>query len=333
MDRNEFVVQVRAPSRLHFGLLAFGGAAPRDFGGVGVMIERPATELAVARASRPGEWSPQSPAEGRAREFLQRFSRSLEQPEQRAFVSQLRVQVQHAAPAHAGLGSGTQLALAVARALSIWTGQSEMPPEELARRVGRGTRSAIGVHGFNCGGFLVEGGKRGAAEIAPLVARLNFPPEWHWLLIVPSDSKGLHGTAEREAFEGLAAMDERVTADLCRLVLLGLLPAVAERDLESFSEALFEFGHKVGQCFAPCQGGVYASPLAPQIIDYLRSEGVRGIAQSSWGPTLAAITESRFRAEWLAARLPDVLGTHAAQILTSPPNNLGAKTEVVEAAG
>jgi beta-RFAP synthase len=203
-----------------------------------------------------------------------------------------------------------------------------MTPAELARRVGRGTRSAIGIHGFELGGFIVEAGKRDDAEISPVVARLTFPAEWHVVLIIPKNKQGLHGAAERDAFDKLAAIPPAVTADLCRLTLLGLLPAIAERNFQAFSEALVEFSWKVGECFAAHQGGVYASPLAGAVVELLLSHGIRGIAQSSWGPTLVAIADSRFRAEWLAARLGDTIRPEQADILCSAANNRGAKVEI-----
>ncbi len=45
---------IQAPSRLHFGLLGWGPSAPRQFGGVGLMIEKPGLELVAEPAS---EWS------------------------------------------------------------------------------------------------------------------------------------------------------------------------------------------------------------------------------------------------------------------------------------
>ena len=116
----------------------------------------------------------------------------------------------------------------------------------------------------------------------------------------------------------------------CRLTMLGILPAIAERDFQSFGESLVEFSLKVGECFASIQGGVYASPLAGAVVDLCTRHGIRGVAQSSWGPTLAVATDSRFRAEWIAARLRDSLPAGAADILCTAANNLGAKTEVVE---
>jgi beta-RFAP synthase len=330
MTTNDLAVRVRAPSRLHFGLLAFGDSAPRQFGGAGVMIERPETEVLV-RLRRPGEppREPSSDEERRACEFAARFREGLDSREDRERISRLDIHVEKAATAHVGLGSGTQLAMSVARALAAFVGKSDMPPHELAERVGRGCRSAIGVHGFQLGGFIVEGGKSDPSRISPLVARLNFPDDWHFVLVIPTDSKGRHGHAEREAFEQLAPVPPAVTADLCRLTLLGMLPAIAERDFQLFSESLVEFGCKVGEFFSSMQGGVYASPLAGGVVDLLFRHGTRGIAQSSWGPTLCAVTESRFRAEWIAARLTDSFSPPTAQILCAPANNRGAKIEVL----
>jgi beta-RFAP synthase len=330
MPSSDLAVRVRTPSRLHFGLLAYGDAAPRQFGGVGMMIERPGCELVVDLAPEPG-WkpSPASDAERRAWEFARKLLDNLAPADRSGFDERFRLRLIQSAPEHVGLGSGTQLAMAVARALAIWAGRPDMPPEELARRVGRGARSAIGVHGFNCGGLIVEGGKPAADQLAPLVARLSFPAEWYFVLVIPQNSKGLHGLAEREAFEGLPPIPLATTAELCRLTLLGMLPAVAERDFDGFSESLFEFGQKVGECFAACQAGIFASPLAGEIVAWFRRQGIHGLAQSSWGPTLAAVADSRFRAEWLAARLADTLSPNAAAIITTPANNVGARVEVV----
>ncbi len=329
MPTHDLAVRVRTPSRLHFGLLAFGEASPRQFGGVGVMIERPGNELTVRPAgAASGDGRSELGADARAGEFLRRFRDSLD-PAARCQPLELTVHVTRSAPEHVGLGTGTQLAMAVARAAAVFAGRGELAPEELARRVRRGDRSAIGVHGFYHGGFLVDGGKKDLATISPLVARLNFPEDWHLVLVIPPGAQGLHGRAEREAFGGLAPIAPAITAQLCRLTLLGMLPSIAERDFAGFSAALSEYGRKVGECFAACQGGVYADPRAPEIIDAIHRQGVRGIAQSSWGPTLCAVTESRLRGEWLAARLPDAIGDLKAEIVCTTANNLGARIEVV----
>src|SRR5262245_46849368 len=293
MTVSDLSIRVRAPSRLHFGLLAFGNEAPRQFGGVGVMIDKPLTEL-VARLRPPNDLpaQPTSDAERRAYQFADQFRNRVDSPGDRDRIDQVEFRVVASAAEHVGLGSGTQLAMSVARTLAAFLGRSDMSQEQLARMVGRGARSAIGVHGFQLGGFIVEGGKTDKNAVSPLVARLNFPDDWHFLLVI-DDSKGRHGAAEREAFERLAPMSPDLTATLCRLTLLGMLPAVAERNFASFNESLAEFGRRVGECFALQQGGIFTSPLAGAVLDELARHGMRGVAQSSWGPTLAAVCDSR----------------------------------------
>ena len=167
--------------------------------------------------------------------------------------------------------------------------------EDLAKRVGRGLRSALGVHGFARGGFLVESGKRDGDGLAPLAARASFPPEWRVVLAVPREPPGLHGPGEAEAFARLTAhaRDSASTDALCRLVLLGMLPALAEADLAAFGEALYDFNARVGEAFAPVQGGVYAGPRVAECVEFLRGEGVRGRARVRGGRPCSASSRTR----------------------------------------
>jgi beta-ribofuranosylaminobenzene 5'-phosphate synthase len=82
-----------------------------------------------------------------------------------------------------------------------------------------------------------------------------------------------------------------MTAELARLVLLGILPSLIEHDLPAFGDSLHEFNRRVGEMFEPWQGGVYANPQSAELIDWLRGQGINGVGQSSWGPTVFAIGE------------------------------------------
>jgi beta-RFAP synthase len=292
------MTRVVAPSRLHFGLLHLPGTGQdrwpgidggpglpiRQFGGVGLMIDGPGVTVRVERAN---EWSSEGPLAVRAMEFASRFTATLPPDAQTPF----RILVEQCASEHAGLGTGTQLALAVAKAIAVESGFGNWPATELARRAGRGGRSAIGVHGFDRGGLVVEGGKLPGEAISPLVCHHPFPSDWAVLLFSPGDSATWHGTREREAFTQLEQVEPSLTETdaLCRLVLTGMLPALALADLDAFGEAVFELNARVGEGFASVQGGRYASPAVSECVSHLRGMGVKGVGQSSWGPTVFAV--------------------------------------------
>jgi predicted sugar kinase len=70
---------------------------------------------------------------------------------------------------------------------------------------------------------------------------------------------------------------------------MGLLPAIVEGDLATFSESLYDFNRRAGELFSPVQGGIYAHPRIEGIVKFIRSAGTRAVGQSSWGPTVFAI--------------------------------------------
>ncbi len=75
-----------------------------------------------------------------------------------ALSSPHRLVLASAIPAHAGLGSGTQLALGIAAALRTLHGLP-LDPSGDATRLGRGARSGIGVGLFEQGGLVIDGGR------------------------------------------------------------------------------------------------------------------------------------------------------------------------------
>lgn len=291
------MVRIITGSRLHFGLfsLPVRGVShwsnaegqptlpARHFGGVGLMVDQPGVEITVQRAR---DWSARGPSAERALQFAQRFIAPHSD-----FGGGFEISVVRCSSEHAGLGTGTQLALAVGRALAMAMGHDDWDAVELARRVGRGLRSSVGIHGFQHGGLLVEGGKTNDTTVAPLLVRHAFPDEWHVLLVVSRDLPRTHGLLEREAFARLEQQEpnHRGVEALCQVMLLGLLPALVERDLVTFGEALYDYNRRAGEMFAPCQGGVYSRPQTEELIRWLRQQGLRGVGQSSWGPAVFAI--------------------------------------------
>ena len=177
----------------------------------------------------------------------------------------------------------------------------------------------------------MDGGRRDEDHPPPLVARVPFPEEWSVLVLQPPAPRGRHGSEEAQAFSALPPLPERITERLCRLVLLGILPAVAERDLPAFGQAVIELQHHVGSAFAPLQGGLYASPESESLIAELTRLGLVGAGQSSWGPTIyafGAIPEPERRS--IASRILDRWSLPPSALLWTKAANRGAVLDRAE---
>lgn len=317
-------VTVTTGCRLHFGLLANEPACGRNYGGVGAMLNEPGFTLTACLAEKDEVHASPSVAV-RITEFVQRYRQHAT-----AGVPPCRIGLDRETPEHIGLGSGTQLGLAVARALAVLTDEAHRDLTMLAARVGRGARSALGFHGFQQGGLLVDGGKRRSGAISPLVARAEIPAEWRFVLVTPPQVAGLSGSEEFSAFRRLPPMSCELTGRLCAIVLMRLLPALHDGDCDSCGEALFEFGKLVGDYFAPVQGGTYADPRMAALIEHWRKEGVRGVGQSSWGPTVFALLPDDATAQQVACDLPSGSDWPDCTVRISEPLNHGATLAIVE---
>lgn len=212
----------------------------------------------------------------------------------------VRIEVSDSVPPHAGFGSGTQLALAIGRGLSMLAGRPEAGSFELARLAGRGARSAIGIHGFERGGLIVDAGRRTAEGAGELACREAVPDVWRFVLVTPPH-EGLSGDEERTAFERLPPMPPSLTGRLCRLVLCDVLPALQRGDFERFSAAVTEYGALVGSYFAPVQGGVFSDSRMPAVAELAAKRFGCGCAQTSWGPSVAVLCPDPIAAEGVAA--------------------------------
>lgn len=279
-------LRIRTPSRLHFGLFGWGPSAPRQFGGLGLMVDDPGIELVM---SRTDEWTATGPLADRSVSIARSVASKLAAGGRR--VSPVRIEVERAPREHVGLGVGTQLSMGIARGLTEIAGVPRMPAIGLATLVGRGLRSGIGIHGFEQGGFIVDGGRRDEHGIPVKLFQRTFPADWHVLVVIPERVEGLSGEAERQAFESLEPPTRATSDRLCGLVLLRLLPAIEEHNLIEFGSALSEIQRIVGDGFQAAQGGRFADRRNETLAKYLENRGLLGVGQSSWGPTLYGFSD------------------------------------------
>ena len=296
---SESRVFVEAGARLHFGVLDLRGSLGRWFGGIGAAVSLPALQLSAARADT---LEVEGDDATRAAEFAGRFR------EHYHIRRGAHVRIHRALPAHAGLGSGTQLALAVGRALAELYEISIDAPG-LARAVGRARRSAIGTWTFDKGGLVVEGGRpREGTECGPLIARLTFPPDWRCVVVIPDGAEGLSGIVEEEAFAQLPPPAESEVERVAHVVLMALLPALADADLPAFGSALSHIQEATGRWFAAVQGSTFAPGPSEELVRRMREWGASGVGQSSWGPTVYGIVRGEAAAKALAEKVRAVVG-------------------------
>ena len=280
-------LRINAPSRIHITLIDLNGGIGRIDGGVGFALELPYIELAAKESDEiivTGDFENKGRFIDTAEKFREKFGKGVE------------IEVRKSFPSHVGLGSGTQISLAVGKAYATLYG-IEMSVREISEFTGRGGTSGIGVAVFEYGGFVVDGGhskkhKTGflpssfsRAPPPPVIARYDFP-EWDVHLFIPGE-KGFAGVKEKNLFERNTPVSIEEVRELSHTILMKLMPAVVEEDLDEFSRAVYKI-QNLG--FKKAEVSQYGS-TAWRFIELLKDYGAVGL--SSTGPTLYFIGSKR----------------------------------------
>src|ERR1700727_2451319 len=182
-------VQVTTAARLHLGFLDLAGDLGRRFGSIGLAIDTFETRVELSEAP---SFEVLGEEPGRGAHTARRVADSLDLDTRHNLI------ISNAIPAHAGLGSGTQLALAIAAAFRRLAGLP-LDAREDARLLDRGARSGVGVAVLERCGLAVDAGIGPNTEVPPAVAWMNFPRDWRILLILDPRVEGAHDAEERQA--------------------------------------------------------------------------------------------------------------------------------------
>jgi beta-RFAP synthase len=314
-------VYVKTPARLHLGLIDLNGELGRIFGGLGVGINRPNVILEAEQSEKlvvTGEKTEK--VKTLTKRFLEAYN----------VESGVSITVKQVIPDHSGLGSGTQLALALATALSKLFGV-KVSVQELAEAMGRGKRTSVGTTIFEQGGFVVDGGKSISEKRFPAtIFRQPCPQDWRFVVAVPDVNKGLAKNEEAAAFKALTPMKAEDAGRMCRLTMMKLLPALVEHDIESFGEALTQLQIVIGDYFAEVQGGTYSSQAVAEGIALMQKLGAYGAGQSSWGPAFYGVAQKE-KAKKIEFKIKAFLKKSVGgQVFTAKANNRGAYIKVTE---
>ncbi|ELZ01581.1 GHMP family kinase ATP-binding protein [Natrialba aegyptia] len=201
---------VSAGARLHVGFQNLSLARERLYGGIGVGLASP-------RVTVTAEPAPTVRADDSlVRTYASRAVDVLDVPG-------VAVDAEESLPRHVGLGSGTQIALAVLAATARAHGL-EPQVRTRAPAMGRGGRSGIGVATFESGGFAVDAGHptnrftteppaEGDWTVPPVVARHDLPADWRFLVVVPDADPGRSGDDEDASMRAVVERADPAIAD------------------------------------------------------------------------------------------------------------------------
>ncbi|MET1123646.1 MAG: beta-ribofuranosylaminobenzene 5'-phosphate synthase family protein [Archaeoglobaceae archaeon] len=302
-------VKVVAPAHLHAGNFDLTGDMGRLYGTVGFALDVPIEVRVREGEARANEkW-----AERFVRFFAEKLGVSVE------------AEVRSEVPPLAGMGYVTGVALAIGMGISKlfdfgWS------VEDVALIVKRGLITSLGVHAFRCGGFIVEGGfrvDRREKMVPPLIFRGEVPEDWKFVVAVPEDEARriaeMRERAEDEILSSLKTMPAEMSDRLSRIVLVKIIPAFVEGDLNTFAEGLTMFNSLLGEFWSEYQGSKYCCPVVEKGVELMIARTGCG-CQSSWGPAFYTITTPEVARE-LAKELEEIAG----RVFVASANNEGAR--------
>lgn len=314
-------IYVEAPARLHLGFLDLDGSLGRRFGSVGLTLNDLATKIIARPANK---YNIVGDPSGRVKKYADKFIAF------KGLSNNFELEVTEQILDHSGLGSGTQLAIAVGTAISRLF-ELDCSSSEIAVLSNRGARSGIGIGAFDEGGFLLDAGRDADSRVPPIVSRLVFPSNWRVLLIFDQAQRGMHGQDEDASFAALPDFTAQTAEYLCRVVLMQILPAVCEQNIDVFNLGIYELQRCIGEYFASAQGGRYTSDAVAGACGYLETLGVKGVGQSSWGPTGFAFVDSETQAHLMLRKLQSKFENNEdLEFMIASARNFGAVVKDLE---
>ncbi|GIF67792.1 hypothetical protein Ais01nite_58270 [Asanoa ishikariensis] len=283
-------VVVSAPARLHIGLLDVGHATSRTFGGIGLMITDPSTQVRVEPAD--ATWVSGADVRPETRELIRQRLGDLMAD---IGLPPVRVEIISCPPEHVGFGSKTSLVLSSLIAAARLFGVT-VPDDAIQSYSRRGGASGTGIHGFFSGGLIADAGRLGRhplrpsaqqrpASIPTVVRRVDIPPSWEVSLFLPAGRR-MFGSAEAAFFDQVTPIPRMEVLEQIALTYQDILPAVIDADIDSFGRAIDRFS----------QLGLKAREIAAQpsalrdLIARLRDH-VPCVGMSSMGPVVYAISD------------------------------------------
>lgn len=319
MEGGSIEVTVSTPSRLQFGIVDMRGDLGRIHGSVGVAIDRPNIVLKASTAKKIRARGPRSNRIVHYAETMMRGS-GIKEGVEFDLISDI--------PEHSGFGSGTQIALAVGSAISHLF-DLDLSVEDIALKLNRSRVSGVGTHAFRLGGFIVDGGRPVDKPnfVPPLIFRSDVPEDWFFVIGIPKIHAKMSGIKEKDAFKNLEPPPKWLIGEVARIVLLKMIPAILEKEIIAFGEAMTALDYKFGEYWLEVQDGIFSHKTIESGVQFLLRAGAYGAGQSSWGPAFYGLAQGEEQARDLSDGLSEFLKSEGAagRAFYSTPNNRGAE--------
>jgi len=333
-------LRITTPCRIHLSLIDENGYTGRVDGGIGLMLDRPNV---VFEASNNAE-----EFKIEAHKYYRESIEVINEIASKVFKifdisnKNFHFNLKRYFPSHVGLGSKTQLSLAIATAITKLKNFTNLSMKDLTKLVERGGTSGIGWRGFETGGFILDGGHdfgKGkeketflpssasiSANPALTIFTHKIPENWRFVLVIPNVKKGAYGDEEVSVFQNYAPIPRNEVNEVSHQIIMKIIPGIIKNDLKCFGEGLKRI-QSIG--FKKIEIGLQHK-LVKNLLHFFEEYGLKAYGMSSFGPSVVGIVESDSDAELLLKEVQKNQKNGGGHIYICKPNNTGAKIEYID---
>ncbi|MFX1470122.1 MAG: beta-ribofuranosylaminobenzene 5'-phosphate synthase [Promethearchaeota archaeon] len=332
-------LKITTPCRIHLSLIDENGYTGRVDGGIGLMLDRPNVVLEVSNSA--DEFTIE------CNKYYKESVHVINEKASKIFKhfhisnKNFHFHLKRYYPSHVGLGSKTQLSLAIATAITKLKNLNTNIGD-LTKYVERGGTSGIGWRGFETGGFILDGGHdfgKGkeketflpssasySAKPALTIFRYNIPDNWRFVLVIPNVKKGAYGDEEISVFQNFAPIPRNEVNEVSHQIIMKVIPGILKNDLSCFGEGLKRI-QSIG--FKKVEIDLQHD-IVKDLLKFFENYGLKAYGMSSFGPSVFGIVESDFEAETILKKIQRNQKYSGSHIYICKPNNNGAKIEHID---
>jgi beta-ribofuranosylaminobenzene 5'-phosphate synthase len=329
-------LQITTPCRIHATLIDMNGSIGRIDGGIGFTLSNPSWKIDFETTESPPIMIDVPKEVGGnyidvlVSDVLKNFGSSSDK-------ARISIKVRGIIPRHVGLGSKTQLALALGDGISrlLKLDNTPLSKEILASIVKRGGTSGIGVTSYFHGGAIIDGGHEfgvgkekesflpssaSSASPAPVLSRDDLPVGWRAVIGIPMLEKGAHDAEEVGIFKHYCPVPIAEVQQLSHVILMKLLPAIKQQRFNEICACINIF-QNTG--FKKVEVDLRGKAYRRMLQDW-RDAGAPCSGMSSFGPAIYSLAENDAQAFALRKSLDSILRPHGGTSFISKLQNTGA---------